>query len=122
MKKDPLIFIEHILECIQLIKKYTKTKTIGAFFSSQQLQDSVIRRIEIIGEAIKNLPEQAKKDHPEIPWKQIAGMRDMLVHEYFGVDLSLTWKVVKQDIPELEKNIIKLKKSLKGDAKREMNA
>lgn len=113
MNKDPLIFIEHILECIQLIKKYAKNKTIGAFFSSKQLQDSVIRRIEIIGEAVKNLPEQVKKDQPSVPWKQIAGMRDMLVHEYFGVDLALTWKVVKREIPELEKNILKIRTRLK---------
>jgi uncharacterized protein with HEPN domain len=112
MKKEPLIFIGHILECIELVEKYLKGKTKNNFLKSKQLQDSVIRRIEIIGEAVKNIPGSVKNDYPKIPWKEIAGMRDMLVHEYFGVDLELTWAVVKENIPELKKNIIKIKRIL----------
>jgi uncharacterized protein with HEPN domain len=113
MRKDPSVFFEHILECIALIEKYLKGKTRADFISSKQLQDSVIRRIEIIGEAVKNLPESVKNEYPEIPWKEIAGMRDMLIHEYFGVDLVLTWAVAKENIPELKKNITKIKSDLK---------
>jgi uncharacterized protein with HEPN domain len=73
MKKDPLIFVEHILESIALIEKYIKETTKEEFLNSVQLQDSVIRRIEIIGEAVKNLPPEMKTKYPDISWKRIAG-------------------------------------------------
>jgi len=109
MKKDPKVFIEHILECINLIKDYTKDTEKEKFLVSKQLQDAVIRRIEIIGEAVKNVPQAIKDKSTSIPWKRIASMRDILVHEYFGVDIELTWKVVKTELAELEKQILKIR-------------
>ncbi|MCX9011167.1 MAG: DUF86 domain-containing protein [Candidatus Methanoperedens sp.] len=111
MKKDPEIFLGHILESILLIEDYTKNKTYHDFLNSTQLQDSIIRRIEIVGEAVKNLPEDFKSNYPEIPWKKIAGMRDVLIHEYFGIDLELTWEVVQHDIPNLKRDILRIKRS-----------
>jgi len=70
----------------------------------------VIRRIEIIGEAVKSIPPSIKNKYPDIPWKQISGMRDILIHEYFGVDLDLTWKVARKDILILKKKILRIKK------------
>jgi len=78
MRKDPEVFLAHILESIDLIEGYSEGKTREEFVESLQLQDAIIRRIEIIGEAVKNLPEDFKRDHPEIAWQKIAGMRDVL--------------------------------------------
>ena len=109
MKKDPQVFIDHILECIKLVGYYLHDKTAEDFMASTQLQDAVIRRIEIIGEATKNLPQEFKEKHPDIPWKEMAGMRDIIVHEYFGVDLKLTWRVASEDIKGLKARLEKLR-------------
>lgn len=82
-KKDPIIFIDHILESINLIERYIEGKTFEDFIEDVQLQDSVIRRIEIIGEAVRNIPWEIKQKYPDIPWKDIVGMRDILIHQYF---------------------------------------
>ena len=76
MKKDPLIFIKHILECIERIEEYTRETTREEFLRSTLLQDAIIRRIEVIGEAVKNIPKEIKDRYPNIPWRQIVGMRD----------------------------------------------
>lgn len=112
MKKDVKIFLEHILESINLIEEYVKDKDKSEFLESTQLQDSVIRRVEIIREAIKNIPDEVKEAHSIIPWKKIIGMRDILIHQYFGVDLNLTWKVIEEEIPELKKQIVFIKDQL----------
>jgi len=114
MKKNPKIFIGHILECIERIEEYTKNTSKEKFYASVELQDAVIRRIEIIGEAVKNIPKETKDKYKDIAWKDIAGMRDILIHGYFGVDLEITWKVVKQDIPDLKKKLLKVKKDLES--------
>ena len=112
MKKDPKVFLGHIFESIELIEIYLKEQTFESFKNSIQLQDSLIRRLEIIGEAIKNLPQDIKNFFPEVSWKNIAGMRDMLIHEYFGVDLDLTWRVLINEIPKLKKQIQSILKKL----------
>jgi len=78
------------------------------FVKSTQIQDSVIRRLEIIGEAIGNFPEEVKKEYPHIQWDEISGMRNFLIHEYFGVDFYLVWETVKDDIPKLKEQMKKI--------------
>ena len=113
MKKDVDIFLEHILQSIKIIEQYIKNKTEIDFLNSIRLQDSVIRRLEIIGEAIKNIPNEFKDIFKEIPWKKITGMRDILIHQYFGIDLNLTWEAVKTYIPDLKKKLLKIMDNMK---------
>lgn len=107
-KKDPKIFLKHVLESIGEIEKNTKNLSEDNFFDSVTIQDAAVRRLEIIGEAVKNLPLSFRNKHTKIPWKKIAGMRDVLIHEYFGVNIRLVWKVVNKDIPKLKKQISEL--------------
>ena len=111
MNKDPIIFIKHILESIENIESYSKGITKNKFLDNLMMQDAVIRKLEIIGEAVKNLPESFKKNYLNIEWVKIAGMRDKLIHQYFGVDLDLTFDVIKNELPKLKENIQKILKN-----------
>src|SRR5688572_12178718 len=97
--KTHRVLLEHIFESILLIEKYTADLEEEAFLDNPQVQDSVYRRLEIIGEAVKNLPGDYRKRHSEVPWKRIAGLRDVLIHQYFSVDAELTWSLLQDDLP-----------------------
>ena len=106
------VYIEDILESIEKIEEYIRDVNENDFNKNTQIQDSIFRRLEVIGEAVKNITPEFRDKYPDIPWKKIAGMRDILIHEYFGVNLERVWKVIKEDLIELKKNILKVKEHL----------
>lgn len=102
--KDDRIYLQHILESIEKIEAYT----VGGrpqFEQDTRTQDAVIRNLEIIGEAVKNLSDELKSRNSDIPWRRIAGMRDQLIHAYFGVNLATIWEVVIAQITPLKSKI-----------------
>ena len=105
MIKNEKIFLKHIIESIENVEDFTKEISISDFINSVLIQDGVIRRLEIIGEAVKNLPMEFREKYPDIEWKKIAGLRDVLIHAYFDVDIDLTWEIVKDELPDLKKKI-----------------
>lgn len=103
--KNPKIYLNHILISINKIEGYTKGMKKLNFIKNNLICDAVVRNIEIIGEAVKNLPMDFRKKYNYVPWKDIAGMRDRIVHFYFGIDYNLVWEVVVKDLPRLKKQI-----------------
>ncbi len=105
MKKNELIFIGHIQDSIKNIEDFMSGVSKDHFLKDKEKQYAVIRAIEIIGEATKNLSSNFRKKYSDIPWMKIAGMRDRLIHHYFGVNLERVWEVVKIEAPKLKKQI-----------------
>ena len=116
MTKDPKIFLKHVLESIKKIEDNTEKISEEEFLRDTKTQDALSRRIEIIGEAVKNLPSDFKEKHPEIEWREISAMRDKLIHHYFGIDMSIVWETSKKDLPRLKKQISKILESLEKSA------
>jgi len=105
--KDDQVFLLQILEFIEKIDTYTQNGK-EEFMLTPLIQDAVIRNFEIIGEAVKQVSDQIKKDHAEIHWREIAGFRDVLIHKYMGVDLDAVWNAVEIDLPILREKIMKI--------------
>ncbi len=110
MVKLSRVYLEHILDSIIAIEKYSKKFNQALFVKTPWLIDAVVRRFEIIGEAAKQLPESFRAKHTEIPWLDIVDTRNFMIHQYFDVDADEVWKYVRNDLPELKKNIKKLLK------------
>jgi uncharacterized protein with HEPN domain len=113
--KDDRVYLWHIRDCIDRILDYTRDGQ-GVFLADTKTQDAVIRNLEIIGEAVKNISGDLKSVYPDIPWQRIAGMRDRMIHEYFGVNLQIVWERVEQDVPELKQRVGVILKALEKKA------
>ncbi len=108
-KRDASLLLHDIQEAMQKIASYTAGMDFDAFLTDTKTSDAVVRNVEIIGEACKQLPEAFKADHPHLPWAQMAGMRNRIVHDYTGVDLGIIWHVVTHSLPELAEEISRLR-------------
>jgi len=104
-KRDYQLFLEDILESIEKIERYTTDLSFEEFFQNEMVVDAVIRNFEIIGEAVKKIPSEVRNKYPSVEWKNIAGFRDVLAHDYFGIDIHIVWQTIVEDIPLLKKQI-----------------
>jgi uncharacterized protein with HEPN domain len=108
-KRDPLVLLEDIMLAIEKIGRYTSQLNHAAFLTDELVIDGVARNLEIIGEAARQVPEEFKRVHKNIPWTQIAGLRNRIVHDYFGLDLEIIWEIIQHDLPELKKQVRQIK-------------
>jgi uncharacterized protein with HEPN domain len=109
MPRDYRLYLDDILSSIDKIRQYTAGTTFEDFRNDEKCMDAVIRNLEVIGEAVKNLPQEVRDKHPEPEWKKMAGIRDILAHEYFGVDAEIIWDILQNKLPVLKSQIDKIK-------------
>ncbi len=109
MKRDIGLFIEDIINSIKNIEEFSKVLDKKSFSKDNLRQSAIIRQLEIIGEAVKNIPNSFREKYPKIAWKDIARFRDILSHAYFGVNLDRVWNIIENDLPKLKKEINNIK-------------
>ena len=116
-KRDYLLFLEDILSAIDKIERYTNDLTFEGLSQNEMAADAILRNFEIIGEAAKNVPERVRRKYPFVEWKEAIGFRNVLIHDYFGIDLEAVWDTVRKNIPSLKSNIMKVVRAAQSDAK-----
>ena len=103
--KKTVPYLKHILQECEFLIENSSSLNFEEFVNNPVLSRAFVRSLEVIGEAVKKLPVEIRYKYPEVPWKNIAGMRDVLIHDYFGIKYEIVWKTVKERIPELKKQI-----------------
>ena len=108
MPRDYKVYLDDFLEAATKIRDYTKGLTLEGLKGDAKTLDAVVRNLEIIGEAAKKVPEEIRRRCPDVEWKRIAGLRDILIHEYFGIDVNIVWDIVRNRLSPLERQIRKI--------------
>jgi uncharacterized protein with HEPN domain len=112
MKRDYKLYLKDILEAMESVEKFVQGMDFERFKKDDKTVSAVVRKFEIIGEATKQIPDKIRQDYPGIPWKEMAGMRDRLIHFYFGVDYKLVWETIKKRLPKIIPQIGQILKKL----------
>ena len=110
MLRNFKVILKDILQSIERIETYTKNFSFEDFCENQLVQDGVVRNLEIIGEAVKHLPKDVQKKYPDVEWKKIAGLRDILIHGYFGIDHEIVWDIITNKVSGLKEHISRILK------------
>ena len=99
MQREFKLFLEDMLESMNLINEYVNNQTFEQFKKNRMAVDAVVRNLEIIGEAANKIPTEIKDEYPDLPWRQMYGLRNMVIHEYFGIDYEIIWEIITQKLP-----------------------
>jgi len=105
MRRDYRLYLEDIIDAAEAVREYVAGMGKSELARDRRTSDAVVRNLEVIGEAVKKLPAQVKRDHPEVEWKKIAGLRDILIHDYFGIDVDIVWDVLQNKVPVLVEQV-----------------
>jgi len=108
MRRDYRVYLRDILDAIVKIERYVASSSFEEFVKNELVVDAVVRNLEIIGEAVKRLPKNVTTEHNDIDWRRMAGLRDILIHEYFGVDSEILWDIIKNKLPELKEKVCQI--------------
>ena len=103
MSRDSKVYLDDILEAIRKIREFTRGMSLDGLSNDVKTLDAVVRNLEVVGEAVKHLPDEVRSRQPAVEWKKIAGLRDILIHEYFGVNVKVIWDIIEHEMPGLEK-------------------
>jgi uncharacterized protein with HEPN domain len=115
MKRDYSLYIKDILDCIGRVEEFVGDMNFDEFLADDKTSSAVVRKLEIIGEATKNIPKSITQKYDEVPWKEMARMRDKIIHFYFGVDYEIVWSVIKERLPEIKPTILQILEDMRND-------